>query len=121
MLALRRAAVQLRSDMLFLLLAKDVERRLLVLAARDVFDLCVKEQQEGRGPNEIEQLAELPEDLAASLRVAQAAALREVSRMLTGTLPCRPEPPRRSFSGARDAGRGTRVRWAGRIHLLGRS
>lgn len=71
---------KLRSDMLFLLLAKDVEQRLLVLTERDMYELCVKEQQEGRVPKEIEiHLAELPVDLADSLRVARETASREVS------------------------------------------
>lgn len=71
---------KLRSDMLFLLLAKDAEKRLLVLTERDMYDLCVKEQQEGRVPTEIElHLAELPEDLAANLRAARDTASREVS------------------------------------------
>jgi hypothetical protein len=70
---------KLRADMLFLLMIK-AEKRLIVLTEKGMYDLCIKEQGNGRVPLEIEFiLVELPEALSMSLQNARSIASKEVS------------------------------------------
>ncbi|SPJ17886.1 Putative cytosolic signal transduction protein (fragment) [Burkholderiales bacterium] len=72
--------LKIRSDMLFLLLLKDVERHLVVLTENDMYDRCLKERDSGRVPREIEfAYAEIPQDLQQLLVTARAASSTEVS------------------------------------------
>lgn len=72
--------LKLRSDMLFLLLAKEPEKRIIVLTESDMFEVCSKEKAGGRVPQQIEFfLAQLPEDLRKKLTQARQKASREVS------------------------------------------
>jgi hypothetical protein len=71
---------KIRSDMFFLLLVRDVNRRIVVLTETDMVDLCKKETTSGRVPNSIEFVhAVIPEDVAAKLRQARGIASSEVS------------------------------------------
>lgn len=71
--------LKIRSDMLFLLLAK-VQRRLVVLTEKDMYDRCLKEREGGRVPPEIEFVcAEIPPALQQRLIKARAASSNEVS------------------------------------------
>ena len=72
--------LKIRSDMFFLLMA-DVERRVVVLTEKDMYDQCKKEVAGGRVPKQIDfEHAQIPEDLAARLRSARETASLEVSR-----------------------------------------
>jgi ABC-type Fe2+-enterobactin transport system substrate-binding protein len=72
--------LKLRSDTLFLLLAKDPEKRIILLTESDMLDVCSKEKAGGRVPQEIEfVLAELPDDLRKKLTQAREKASKEVS------------------------------------------
>jgi hypothetical protein len=71
--------LKIRSDMFFLLLAK-VQRRIVVLTERDMYDLCLKEVAGGRVPSSIEFVhAEIPSQLAGKLKSARTKASKEVS------------------------------------------
>ena len=71
--------MKLRADMLFLLLAQ-VDRRLIVLTERDMYERCLQEVQAGRVPQSIEfHLAQIPDELAAKLGTARQEASREGS------------------------------------------
>jgi len=70
---------KLRADMLFLLMVC-AEKRLIVLTEKSMYDLCLKEKENGRVPLEVEfVLTELPEVLSMSLRDARSIASKEVS------------------------------------------
>ena len=70
---------KLRADMLFLLMT-NVDKRLIVLTEKSMYDLCLKEKANGRVPQEVEfVLVELPETLAAALHNAKSIASKEVS------------------------------------------
>jgi hypothetical protein len=70
--------LKIRSDMLFLLLAK-ASRRIVVLTEQDMHELCMKERDGGRVPPEIEfVLAEIPELLRVKLAKARKSASDEV-------------------------------------------
>jgi hypothetical protein len=72
--------LKLRSDMLFLLLAKGPERRTIVLTEADMLDVCSREKAGGRVPQEIDfVLAELPDDLRKRLDQARSNVSKEVS------------------------------------------
>jgi hypothetical protein len=72
--------LKLRSDMLFLLLAKEPRKRIIVLTECDMLDVCIKEEKGGRVPQEIEfVLAEIPDELRRKLTQARANASKEVS------------------------------------------
>ncbi len=59
--------MKLRSDMFFLLLLSEVQRRMVVLTDKDMHAQCLKEKQGGRVPDEIEFfLAESRDNLRAS-------------------------------------------------------
>ena len=69
--------------MLFLLMVQ-ASKKLVVLTEMDMFEICQKEKQNGRVPQEVEFLhAELPVDLAAALREARKKASIEVSPVRT--------------------------------------
>ncbi len=72
--------LKLRSDMLFLLLAREPERRLIVLTEPDMYEVCLKEKEGGRVPQQIEFiLADLPDVLRKKLAYAREKASKEVS------------------------------------------
>lgn len=72
--------LKLRSDMLFLILAKGVDRRLLVLTEPDALELCRKEKAGGRVPPEIEiLLAEISDELRTKLQAARKLCSDEMS------------------------------------------
>jgi hypothetical protein len=72
--------LKLRSDMLFLVMAKEPKRRIIVLTEPDMLDVCSKEKAGGRVPQQIEfVLADLPEDLREKLAQARKNASKEVS------------------------------------------
>ena len=69
---------KIRSDALFLLLAT-VERRVIVLTDRAMFDLCLVEVKNGRFPLNVELLlADLPPEINADLAASRALAAAEV-------------------------------------------
>jgi hypothetical protein len=72
--------LKLRSDMLFLLLAREPERRFIILTEQDMYDVCLKEKKGGRVPENIEfKLAEIPEELRKKLNLARENASKEES------------------------------------------
>ena len=72
--------MKLRSDMLFLLMAVEPTKRLIVLTEPLMHAACLKEREGGRAPKEIEfMLAEIPDELRQRLDLARAAASKEVS------------------------------------------
>lgn len=74
--------LKLRSDMLFLLLARDLERRIIVLTEPDMLGLLEKEKAGGRVPQNIEFcLADLPAELRNKLIEARNKASKEVTPM----------------------------------------
>ena len=72
---------KIRADMFFLLLAKDVQRRLVILTESDMHEEMVKEKDKrGRVPASIELFhANLPSHLVQLLDTAKAVASKEVS------------------------------------------
>jgi len=75
--------LKIRSDMFFLLLVPNVQRRIVILAEGDMVELCRKEVEGGRVPTSIEFVhAEIPEALATKLKSARMIASREVSPKL---------------------------------------
>lgn len=75
---------KLRADMLFLLLTT-ASKRLIVLTEKDMLDLCRKEQNIGRVPEEIEfEQAEIPEQLRKVLLESRRIASREVTPEIAG-------------------------------------
>ncbi|HET6203487.1 MAG TPA: hypothetical protein VFI25_11875 [Planctomycetota bacterium] len=70
--------MKLRSDMLFLSMV-EAKRRIIVLTAPDMYQLCIREKEGGRVPSSIEfAVAPIPGLLQERLRHAQSAASREV-------------------------------------------
>ena len=70
---------KLRSDILYLLMADGVTRRLMVLTEPCMFEHYKEEQSKGRVPSEVEAvLAELPAELRDRLAVARERASEEV-------------------------------------------
>lgn len=70
--------MKLRSDMLFHVLA-DTEHKLMVFTEACMLDACVREQENGRTPADIEFIrAELPPELSEKLAHARDASSREV-------------------------------------------
>lgn len=70
---------KIRADMLFMLLTPDVERKIVVLTEKDMFEKCKSEVAAGRAPREIEFMcAEIPEDLRARLIDSRKKAAKEV-------------------------------------------
>lgn len=71
---------KLRSDMLFLLLAEGLDKRLIILTEKDMFEVCCKEKRGGRVPLGIDfVLAEIPDVLRERLAVAKDSASKEVT------------------------------------------
>lgn len=72
--------LKLRSDMLFLVLAREPERRFIILTEQDMYDVCSKEKKGGRVPENIEfELVEIPEELRERLNSSRENASKEVS------------------------------------------
>ena len=70
---------KLRSDMLYLVFADGVTRRLLVLAEPCMYEECLRERKNGRVPLNVEfVLADLPQDLRDLLTRSRERASREV-------------------------------------------
>jgi hypothetical protein len=80
--------LKIRSDMLFLHLATGLQRKLLILTERDMHDVCLKEKNGGRVPQDIEfHLVTIPDELHERLLRSRAAASREVTREKIEQLP----------------------------------
>jgi hypothetical protein len=74
--------LKLRSDMLFLTMVENAQRRMVVLTEPDMYEQCRREFASGRVPPEIEFVcAAIPEELRARLIVARKIASREVSNV----------------------------------------
>jgi hypothetical protein len=72
--------LKLRSGMLFLGLAREPERRFIILTEQHMYDVCSKEKKGGRVPENIEfELAEIPEESRERLDSARENASKEVS------------------------------------------
>ena len=70
---------KLRSDMLFLIMVS-ARIRVIALSEKDMYDLCMKEKNSGRVPNEINfVLVEIPDDLRCQLEISKNAASLEVT------------------------------------------
>lgn len=72
---------KLRADVLFLLMAKGVKRRVLLLTDERMHELVCKERHSGRLPRniEVELVSDLPRRLAAALATARIAAADEMA------------------------------------------
>lgn len=71
--------LKIRSDVYFLLLV-DAESRIVILTEPDMYELCQKEKQNGRVPQEVEfMLCKIPDDLAEKLKESRRRAASEVS------------------------------------------
>jgi len=71
--------MKIRSDMLFLVLAS-ATRPVMIFTEKDMFDLCMKEIDAGRAPQNIKCFhAPLPPDLGAKLQIARKVSSDEVS------------------------------------------
>jgi len=69
--------MKIRADMYFLLLAV-VERRLVILTEKDMYERCKQDAQAGRVPVSIEFMhAEIPAELEAKLRDSRGRASDE--------------------------------------------
>jgi hypothetical protein len=81
--------MKLRSDMLFLLLVEGISRKYLILTEKSMHELCLKEQENGRAPKDIQfLLAEITSELEQRLVHARHAASKEVSpRAIEEALP----------------------------------
>jgi hypothetical protein len=72
--------LKIRSDMLFLTMAANVKRRLVILTEEDMYDQCCRDKDKGRIPHGIEFFCvELPPDYRVKLKEAREKASREVS------------------------------------------
>jgi hypothetical protein len=70
--------LKIRSEMYFLLLA-EAERRVIVLAEKDMYAQCMKEVASGRVPSTIEFVqVQIPEELNSRLRASRGIASNEV-------------------------------------------
>ena len=75
-----RKLMKLRSDMLFLLMAEQPSKRLMILTEESMHALCLKEVSGGRVPRGIEFiLAKIPSELEGRLIESRQKASREVS------------------------------------------
>lgn len=71
---------KIRSDILFLMMAQ-VQRRMVMMTDRDMFELCQDERRKGRLPKSIEMFhAEVPPELESRLKDARRIAAEEVTR-----------------------------------------
>jgi hypothetical protein len=65
--------------MLFMLMTPNVDRRVIVLTEKDMFERCRAEKDAGRAPREVEfMLAEIPEVLRTRLVESRQRAAKEV-------------------------------------------
>jgi hypothetical protein len=72
--------LRIRSGILYLLMAKNVERRLLLLTERDMWDACRREQERGRFPQEIEiEHVPIPAKLSEQLSRGRKVSSEEVT------------------------------------------
>jgi hypothetical protein len=79
---------KLRSDMLFLLLAEGLRKKLIILTDGTMHAACLKEASGKRIPQGIEfLLASIPDPLQLRLIEARTAASKEVTREKTDNLP----------------------------------
>ena len=70
---------KIRADMLFLLLTPNVEKKMIVLTEKDMYEQCIAEIAAGRAPKEIEFMyAEIPDALRVKLAESREKASREV-------------------------------------------
>jgi hypothetical protein len=80
--------LKIRSDMLFLHLIENVQRRLLIFTDQTMHSACLKEVTGGRAPRDIDfLLASIPDQLQLRLVEARAVASREVTREKIEQLP----------------------------------
>ena len=70
---------KIRADMFFMLLTPNVERKIIVLSEKDMFEKCKAETAAGRAPKEIEFMyADIPDALRAKLIESRNKAAKEV-------------------------------------------
>jgi len=70
---------KIRADMFFLLLTPNVEKKIIVLTEKDMYEQCMAEITAGRAPKEIEIMhAEIPDALRIKLAESREKASREV-------------------------------------------
>ncbi len=72
--------MKIRSDMLFLLMAEQPSKRVIILTEESMYATCLKEVAGGRVPQSIEfLLAKIPAELEDRLIKSREKASREVS------------------------------------------
>jgi hypothetical protein len=70
---------KIRADMFFMLLTPNVERKIIVLTEKDIFEKCKAEIAAGRAPKEIAFMyADIPDALRTKLVESRKKAAREV-------------------------------------------
>jgi hypothetical protein len=70
---------KIRADMFFMLLTPGVERKIIVLTEKDMFERCSAEIAAGRAPKDIKFMyAEIPDGLRAKLVESRMKAAKEV-------------------------------------------
>ena len=70
---------KIRADMFFLLLTTNVEKKIIVLTEKDMYEQCMAEIATGRAPKDIEFMyAEIPHALRVKLAESREKASREV-------------------------------------------
>lgn len=71
---------KIQSDILFLLLAKEPKKRVVILTEKDMYDVCLKEKKNGRVPCNIEfKLATISPKLRTKLKAEGEISSREMS------------------------------------------
>jgi hypothetical protein len=71
---------KLRADMFFLLLAKGVDKRLMIFTESDMYEALIGDKAKGRVPKNIDLLlADIPNELNTRLGASRAKASSEVS------------------------------------------
>lgn len=69
---------KIRADMFFLLLTPNVDKKIIILTEKDMFEKCKSETTSGRAPKEIEFMyADIPHTLRAKLIESRKKAARE--------------------------------------------
>jgi len=72
--------LKIRSDMYFMLLAEDVDQRLILFTEPDMLELCEEERARGKVPDSIcFRWVGLPQELVERLTAARRVASREVN------------------------------------------
>ena len=70
---------KIRADMFFLLLTTNVEKKIIVLTEKNMYEQCIAEIAAGRAPKEIEFMyAEIPDTLRVKLAESREKASRKV-------------------------------------------